>query len=48
MQPGIFYFFFAGLLGAVVFDAVAHVSFTAGDSSFLGCLGFFASRLPRN
>ena len=45
-QPGTCYFFFAGLLGTAVFDAAGQAPSTAGDSSFLGCLGFFASRLP--
>jgi hypothetical protein len=42
------YFFFAGALAAVVFGAVAQDTPAAGEGTFLGCLGFFASRLPRN
>lgn len=46
MEAG--YFFFSGLLITVVFDGVGHAPSTAGDSNFLGCFGFFASRLPRS
>ncbi len=42
------YFFFAGPLAAEVFGAVAQDRSAAGDGNFLGCLGFFASRLPRS
>jgi hypothetical protein len=43
---GISYFFFAGELA--VFGAVVQDRPAAGDGTFLGCLGFFASRLPRS
>ena len=47
-RSGACYFFFSGLLVTVAFDVVGHDASTAGDSSFLGCLGFLASRLPRS
>jgi hypothetical protein len=43
---GVRYFFFAGELA--VFGAVVQDRSAAGDGTFFGCLGFFASRLPRN
>jgi hypothetical protein len=42
------YFFFAGELAGEVFGAVVQDSSAAGGGIFLGCFGFFASRLPRN
>jgi hypothetical protein len=44
----VYYFFFTGALAAEVFGAVVQERFAAGDGTFLGCLGFFASRLPRS
>jgi len=41
------YFFFVGEL-AEVFGAVVQERAAAGGGIFLGCFGFFASRLPRN
>lgn len=48
VQTGSGYFFFSGLLVTVVFGGVGHAPATAGDNNFFGCLGFFASRLPRS
>jgi hypothetical protein len=36
-----------GALAAVVFGAIAEDAPAAGEITFLGCLGFLASRLPR-
>lgn len=45
---GACYFFFSGFLVSGAFHAIGDAPATAGDSNFFGCLGFFASRLPRN
>ncbi|HEV3425792.1 MAG TPA: hypothetical protein VG105_18805, partial [Paraburkholderia sp.] len=45
--PGACYFFLAGALAAVAFGALAGDTPSAGEITFLGCLGFLASRLPR-
>ncbi|WP_158901130.1 hypothetical protein [Burkholderia sp. L27(2015)] len=42
-----FYFFFAAA-PEVAGLAAAQVVPSVGEGSFLGCLGFFVSRLPRN
>ncbi len=41
------YFFFIGELVAELFRAVVQDTSVSGDGTFLGCLGFLASRLPR-
>lgn len=45
--PGACYFFLAGPVAAAVFGATAEDTPAAGETTFLGCLGFLASRLPR-
>lgn len=45
--PGACYFFLAGALAATAFGALAGDTPAAGAITFLGCLGFLASRLPR-
>ena len=47
-SSGVGYFFFAGELAEEVFGAVVQDRSAAGEGIFLGCLGFFASRLPRS
>ncbi|WP_158244497.1 hypothetical protein [Paraburkholderia rhynchosiae] len=42
------YFFFATLLGAEAFEVGVLNKSVPGDGNFLGCLGFFASRLLRS
>ena len=41
------YFFLAGALAEAFFVAVVEDTPTAGAITFLGCLGFLTSRLPR-
>jgi hypothetical protein len=41
------YFFFADALTEAVFGVIVEDMPTAGATTFLGCLGFLASRLPR-
>lgn len=41
------YFFLAGALAEMPFGVTVDDTPTAGASTFLGCLGFLASRLPR-
>lgn len=41
------YFFLAGALAEAAFGVTVADTPTAGASTFLGCLGFLASRLPR-
>ncbi|SAK91186.1 hypothetical protein [Caballeronia ptereochthonis] len=41
------YFFFVTLVDAELFGAGTLNGSATGDDSFLGCLGFFASRLLR-
>jgi hypothetical protein len=41
------YFFFADALTEAAFGVIVEDTPTAGATTFLGCLGFLASRLPR-
>ncbi|WP_159938963.1 hypothetical protein [Caballeronia arationis] len=41
------YFFLLGALAAVPFEVVVQDTASAGEVTFFGCLGFFASRLLR-
>jgi hypothetical protein len=45
--PDFCYFFLAGALVAAPFPVVAGDTATTGEITFLGCLGFLASRFPR-
>jgi hypothetical protein len=45
--PGAGYLFLTGALAAAVFGAMAEDAPATGEITFLGCLGFLASRLPR-
>ena len=47
MPRDVCYFFLAGALAGAAFGAIVEDTPTAGATTFLGCLGFLTSRLPR-